>query len=56
MIDITLAGQKIIDDHSEHASRIVAGYKAQLGARNYETLLDLLAELDPAAERSDSAS
>ena len=48
MINITSAGKKIIDDHSDQAARIVAGYKAQLGAENYETLLDLLAELDPA--------
>lgn len=46
-IDITEAGQKVIDDRMETASLIVEGFKAKLGEENYETLLDLLALLDP---------
>ncbi len=48
-IEITAQGQKIIDERSPQAARIVAGFKATLGAENYETLLDLLALLDPGA-------
>lgn len=46
-IDITEAGQKVIDDRMETASLIVEGFKEKLGEENYETLLDLLALLDP---------
>ena len=46
-IAITPAGQKIIDDRAAEAAQIVAGFKASLGAENYEQLLDLLALLDP---------
>ena len=46
-IEITAAGQKIIDDRTAHAAEVVAGFKAQLGDENYEQLLDLLAVLDP---------
>ncbi|WP_168798052.1 homoprotocatechuate degradation operon regulator HpaR [Pacificoceanicola onchidii] len=46
-VEITLAGQKLIDDHSDQAARIVDRFKATLGAENYEQLLDLLARLDP---------
>lgn len=49
-IEITAAGQKIIDDHVGQASRIVEGFKSTLGDENYETLLDLLAMLDPGAQ------
>lgn len=48
-IEITAAGQKIIDDHSPHAAMIVAGFKETLGEQDYETLLDLLIRLDPGA-------
>lgn len=48
-IDITAAGQQIIDDRVDRAAAIVEGFKATLGAQDYETLLDLLARLDPAA-------
>ena len=48
-VAITLAGQKIIDDRTEQAARIVADFKSTLGAENYDTLLDLLAMLDPGA-------
>ncbi|MGB0439388.1 MAG: homoprotocatechuate degradation operon regulator HpaR [Paracoccaceae bacterium] len=48
-IAITPAGQKIIDDRVDQTLRIVADFKATLGAENYETLLDLLAMLDPGA-------
>ncbi|WP_299619609.1 homoprotocatechuate degradation operon regulator HpaR [uncultured Tateyamaria sp.] len=46
-IEITAAGQKIIDDNAGHSAQIVAEFKAKLGAEDYETLLDLLARLDP---------
>ncbi|WP_420012337.1 homoprotocatechuate degradation operon regulator HpaR [Tateyamaria sp.] len=46
-IEITAAGQKIIDDNAGHSAQIVAELKAKLGAEDYETLLDLLARLDP---------
>ncbi|MBY4893302.1 homoprotocatechuate degradation operon regulator, HpaR [Jannaschia sp. EhC01] len=46
-IAITEAGQKIIDERAEQSARIVADIRATLGEENYETLLDLLAMLDP---------
>lgn len=46
-IKITAAGQKIIDDRAAQSAQIVAGFRARLGDDNYETLLDLLAQLDP---------
>jgi len=55
-VEITPAGQKIIDDRSDHAAQIVAGFKSALGAENYETLLDLLALLDPGAKSEDQGS
>ena len=48
-IEITSTGKSIIDDRADQAARIVADFKATLGADNYETLLDLLAMLDPGA-------
>ncbi|MDF1804537.1 homoprotocatechuate degradation operon regulator HpaR [Thalassovita sp.] len=48
-IEITPKGQKIISDRVDHAAQIVAEFKTTLGADNYETLLDLLAMLDPGA-------
>ncbi|MEP5154762.1 homoprotocatechuate degradation operon regulator HpaR [Planktotalea sp.] len=48
-VEITQAGQKLIDDHLDQASQIVLDFKATLGPDNYETLLDLLAMLDPGA-------
>ena len=50
MIAITIAGQKIIDDHAEQAACIVENFRKTLGAQEYETLLDLLARLDPGAQ------
>ncbi|AXI48872.1 homoprotocatechuate degradation operon regulator HpaR [Sulfitobacter sp. SK012] len=47
LIEITAAGQKIIDDRAAQTAQIVVGFQATLGAENYETLLDLLALLDP---------
>lgn len=47
---ITPEGQRIIDDHSSQAARIVAGFKETLGEQDYETLLDLLNRLDPGAQ------
>lgn len=47
IIQITDAGQKIIDDHARQSAQIVEGFKSSLGTENYETLLDLLAMLDP---------
>ena len=46
-IAITEAGQKIIDDRAAQAAQIVADVQSTLGDDNYETLLDLLALLDP---------
>ena len=46
-IAITEAGQKIIDDRAAQAAHIVADFQSTLGDENYETLLDLLALLDP---------
>ncbi len=48
-IKITAQGQKIIDDRAAQAAEIVAGFKSTLGDEKYETLLDLLALLDPNA-------
>lgn len=47
MIEITQRGQKIIDDHLTRTSEIVEEFRNILGEDNYETLLDLLAMLDP---------
>ncbi|MBM1558754.1 homoprotocatechuate degradation operon regulator HpaR [Sulfitobacter mediterraneus] len=47
LIEITETGQKIIDDRADQAAQIVADFRAALGDDNYETLLDLLAQLDP---------
>lgn len=47
LIEITQAGQKIIDDHAPQAAQIVADFRATLGDEKYEALLDLLALLDP---------
>lgn len=46
-IAITAAGQKIIDDNTDQAAKIVAGFKRNLGKQDYEKLLDLLSRLDP---------
>ena len=51
IVTITDAGQKIIDDNSEQARKIVEGYKARLGTERYETLLDLLADLSDGDDR-----
>lgn len=50
-IEITNAGQAIIDDHSLQAADIVAFFKKKLGHDDYETLLDLLTRLDPGSQR-----
>jgi DNA-binding MarR family transcriptional regulator len=47
MIEITAKGQKIINDRTSQTTQIVADFKTKLGSKNYETLLDLLALLDP---------
>ncbi len=47
MIDITSAGQKIIDDKANQALEIVADVKQRLGEKKYNDLLDTLALLDP---------
>lgn len=46
-IEITEAGQRIIDDNTDQAAKIVAGFKRELGKQDYEKLLDLLSRLDP---------
>lgn len=50
-IEITSAGQQIIDDNSKQATLIVEGYKKALGGEDYEVLLDLLGRLDPGMDR-----
>lgn len=47
VIEITAAGQEIINAHTEQAAQIVVGFRRRMGDENYETLLDLLAMLDP---------
>ena len=47
LIEITAAGQKIIDERTAQTTQIVDDFKTKLGPDNYETLLDLLALLDP---------
>jgi|TARA_B100000780_G_scaffold26203_2_gene16586 homoprotocatechuate degradation regulator HpaR len=47
LIEITSEGQKIIDERTGQTTQIVTDFKAKLGSENYETLLDLLALLDP---------
>lgn len=49
LIAITPEGQKIIDDRAAQSAQLVADVRARLGDDNYETLLDLLAMLDPAS-------
>lgn len=46
-ISITAEGQKIIDDNTEQAARIVESFQSLLGKQDYETLLNLLERLDP---------
>lgn len=46
-IKITADGQKIIDQHAADATQIANSFKTTLGIENYESLLDLLALLDP---------
>ena len=46
LIEITAAGQKIIDDRTSQSIQIVDDIKTKLGTDNYETLLDLLGLLD----------
>lgn len=46
-IEITAEGQKIIDERAEQSAQIVADFRARLGDEDFETLLDLLARLDP---------
>lgn len=47
LIEITAAGQKIITERTAQSMQNVADFKSKLGPGNYETLLDLLALLDP---------
>ena len=47
LIEITAKGQKIIDDRTGQTTQIVTDFKTRMGSENYETLLDLLALLDP---------
>ena len=50
IIEITLAGKKIIADHAKQTTQIVADFKTRLGQDKYESLLDLLALLDPGTD------
>lgn len=52
IIEITRTGQKIIDDRAAQTAQIVADFKTRLGQDKYETLLDLLALLDPGTDKS----
>lgn len=45
-VSITPNGQKIIDDNLPRATEIAAQYRTKLGDERFETLLDLLQELD----------
>lgn len=47
IIDITPAGAHIIKAYAQRASDIVQEFKAVLGDRDYEKLLDLLGRLSP---------
>lgn len=42
MLSITPAGQRIIDDNLDQATRIAEGFRALLGHEEHEQLLDLL--------------
>ncbi len=46
-LEISKAGQHIVDCNQNSAAKIVKGFKKTLGADNYEQLLDLLALLEP---------
>ncbi|MFK7891837.1 MAG: homoprotocatechuate degradation operon regulator HpaR [Granulosicoccus sp.] len=46
-IAITPEGQRIIDENTPQAMEIVAEFRNTLSHEDYETLLDLLARLDP---------
>lgn len=46
-IEISAAGQKIIDDNAAQAARIAQEFQERLGREEYEKLLDLLARLAP---------
>ena len=46
LIAITAGGQQIIDDNLAEATQIMRDVKLSLGAEKYETLLDLLGQLD----------
>ncbi|MGI9354577.1 MAG: MarR family transcriptional regulator [Rhizobiaceae bacterium] len=47
IVEITAAGQKIIDYKVDEAAQIVVDLKPTMGEDKYEQLLDLLALLDP---------
>ncbi len=57
-VEITPAGQHIIDANLDQAIKIVDGFRDALGSEDYETLLDLLGRLDPnlSAESKDTPS
>lgn len=41
-VTITALGQKVLEDNSEEALKIIARYRQQFGKEKYEQLLDLL--------------
>ena len=47
VVEIATAGQDIIDGNREHSLRIVADFKARVGEKSYEQLIDLLELFDP---------
>lgn len=53
MIAITANGARVIADRAAQAAQIADGFKARLGASDYERLLDLLEKLDPETSKED---
>lgn len=53
MIAITANGARVIADRAAQAAQIADGFKARLGASDYERLLDLLEKLDPETSNED---
>ncbi len=50
LLNITASGQELIDTYSPQAAKIAEEFRTMLGPEKYETLLDLLALLDPAQQ------
>lgn len=50
LIDITIAGQTLINQFTDQSLHIISEFKRVLGEDDYERLLDLLGRLDPGAK------